>query len=202
MWGTMSRFVEHEKRRERILAEAAQVFIEDGYQGATYQKIAKRCGVSRTTLYQYFRNKQQIFALTIKQITDLLEADFLPLIQQEEVSPSLRLEQLMEHLVRGISRYRGLLGVVFDYLNWLEKRGENPREKVQRRTIRLRLTLVRLANKAISRGEFSPGRGGQAAEMLMALLEGAMLRMILGYSREPEYSLQTLRTALEALRKS
>lgn len=176
------------------------MFIEDGYQGATYQKIARRAGVSRTTLYQYFRNKQEIFAYAVKQVTDLLEQDFLPVLQREDLSPSSRLEQVMVRILRGSWKYRSLLAVIFDYLTWLEKTGESSRERVRRRTVRLRLTLMRLVTKGQRQGEFPMEDAGRAAEMLLALLEGAMLRLVLGYSREPEYSIQTVKTALEALK--
>src|SRR5215471_6742194 len=60
--------VEHEKRRKKILEKALIVFMDDGYENATFQKIADKCGITRTILYLYFKNKREIFTYSIKQL--------------------------------------------------------------------------------------------------------------------------------------
>ena len=47
----MAIIVEHDKRKREILDKALDVFIEEGYEDATFQKIADKCGITRTTLY-------------------------------------------------------------------------------------------------------------------------------------------------------
>ncbi|WP_255657238.1 TetR/AcrR family transcriptional regulator [Actinoplanes sp. L3-i22] len=60
-----------ELTRERILAAAAHVFVESGYQGGTTNRIAERAGVSIGSLYQYFPNKDAILAeLLVQHIDD------------------------------------------------------------------------------------------------------------------------------------
>ena len=66
----MAIVVEHEKRRFEILEKALDIFVEEGYEDATFQKIADRCGITRTTLYLYFKNKREIFVWSIKQLTE------------------------------------------------------------------------------------------------------------------------------------
>lgn len=50
-----------EKARERILAAALQVFSEKGYYEARMEDIAERLGVSKRTLYLYYKNKEELF---------------------------------------------------------------------------------------------------------------------------------------------
>ena len=69
----MSIIVEHDKRRQEILQNALEVFIDEGYEDVTFQKIADRCGITRTTLYIYFKNKREIFTWSIKQLTAGIE---------------------------------------------------------------------------------------------------------------------------------
>jgi AcrR family transcriptional regulator len=47
-------------RRAEILKAAEQIFVVDGYEGATIRKIADEVGVSSTCLYMHFRDKDQI----------------------------------------------------------------------------------------------------------------------------------------------
>ncbi|CAN5446583.1 TetR/AcrR family transcriptional regulator [soil metagenome] len=49
-------------RREATLDVARDVFLEEGYANASMSTIAARLGGSKGTLYNYFKNKEQLFA--------------------------------------------------------------------------------------------------------------------------------------------
>jgi len=53
--------VRTEKKRSEIVDIAAQVFLEEGYERASMSEIAGRVGGSKTTLYGYFKSKQELF---------------------------------------------------------------------------------------------------------------------------------------------
>ncbi len=50
-----------EKARERILEAAQRTFSEKGYYEARMEDIAQRLGVSKRTLYLYYKNKEELF---------------------------------------------------------------------------------------------------------------------------------------------
>lgn len=50
-----------ESKREEILEIALQVFIEMGFEAGSMSEVAARLGGSKTTLYGYFRSKEQLF---------------------------------------------------------------------------------------------------------------------------------------------
>jgi AcrR family transcriptional regulator len=54
--------------RERILAAARQVMLQRGLVGATTKEIARAAGVSEGTLYNHFRNKEDLFLCTLRQL--------------------------------------------------------------------------------------------------------------------------------------
>ena len=45
-------------RRRAILGAALKVFSEAGYSGATMDAVALEAGLSKPTLYQYFKSKE------------------------------------------------------------------------------------------------------------------------------------------------
>jgi AcrR family transcriptional regulator len=47
-------------RRDQILAAAREVIGENGYQRSSVDRIAKRAGLSRSTVYEYFSTKEEI----------------------------------------------------------------------------------------------------------------------------------------------
>ena len=67
---------EKTNKRELILAAAQEVFFEKGYHSATSEEIAKRAGIGKGTIYQYFDSKLEIFLemhrLYIEQYTEML----------------------------------------------------------------------------------------------------------------------------------
>jgi TetR/AcrR family fatty acid metabolism transcriptional regulator len=50
-----------EKRKERILEAAFQIFLENGYTRAKMSEIAARAGYGKSTLYEYFTSKEEVF---------------------------------------------------------------------------------------------------------------------------------------------
>ncbi len=49
-------------KRQAVVAAAAQVFLEHGYDSASMDAIAQVAGVSKQTVYNHFPNKETLFA--------------------------------------------------------------------------------------------------------------------------------------------
>src|SRR5574344_3135381 len=112
----MAIVVEHEKRKHEILEKALDVFVEEGYEDVTFQKLADRCGITRTTLYIYFRNKQEIFLLSIKQLTQGIEESLQEIITHDEYSSKLKLQKFCINLVDMCLENKKLFNIVLMYL--------------------------------------------------------------------------------------
>lgn len=57
-------------KAQTILAGALEVFTNQGYAAASMDRIAKTCGVSKPTLYTYFKSKEGLFVALIQQMTE------------------------------------------------------------------------------------------------------------------------------------
>jgi TetR/AcrR family fatty acid metabolism transcriptional regulator len=66
--GAPRRQDQSQRRRARVLDAAQACFGRDGYAGATVARIAREAGVSNGLLYQFFRNKEQLFGVVLKQV--------------------------------------------------------------------------------------------------------------------------------------
>ncbi|MEQ7004959.1 TetR family transcriptional regulator [Actinopolymorpha sp. B17G11] len=62
-----------EFNREAILAAAAQVFAERGYQQATLREIARRAGVTHGLVVRHFGTKEQLFLAAVPGTRDLAD---------------------------------------------------------------------------------------------------------------------------------
>lgn len=171
--------VEHEKRKREILAKAFEVFLEEGYANATFQKIADRCEITRTTLYIYFKNKREIFLFSIKQVTDALEAHLQKTIYDETLSAKMCLEKTLDALMDSIEENKQLFVVLLPYLIDLQKSGVNPRERIMRRILRLRHFLSTIIIRGQNNGEFKKQSVKDLNDLFYDLIQAAIFRLVI-----------------------
>lgn len=171
--------VEHEKRKHEILAKAFEVFLEEGYANATFQKIADRCEITRTTLYIYFKNKREIFLFSIKQVTDALEAHLQKTIDDETLSAKMCLEKTLDVLMDSIEENKQLFVVLLPYLIDLQKSGVNPRERIMRRILRLRHFLSTIIIRGQNNGEFKKQSVKDLNDLFYDLIQAAIFRLVI-----------------------
>lgn len=50
----------YDGQREMILAQAAALFARGGYPGTSMNQVAQACGLSKATLYHYYRDKYEL----------------------------------------------------------------------------------------------------------------------------------------------
>lgn len=175
----MSIIVEHEKRRREILEKALDVFMDEGFEAVTLQKIADRCGITRTTLYTYFKNKREIFNFSIKQFLQILENDIIETRKEKSLTHTEKLDRVMIVIIERFEENRRLLSVVLNYLVYVSKGENDPDYRVRRRTVRLRHILATMLIEGIRAGEFSPALNVKDAnELLYGCLEAAVFRLV------------------------
>jgi AcrR family transcriptional regulator len=186
----MSILVEHDKRRSEILERAVDVFVEEGFENTTFQKIADRCNVTRTILYVYFKNKREIFNYSIKQLMKTVEADIISIKEDESKNCVERLALVFSVIIDRLVENRRLLSVILDYLWYCaknlkgagkavdsERKRASPEKKVLRRTIRIRHILAGIIIQGIESGELPRNSVGYMGKLLYTLLESAVFRL-------------------------
>ncbi len=189
----MSVVVEHDKRRQEILQNALEVFIDEGYEDVTFQKIADRCGITRTTLYIYFKNKREIFAWSIKQLTAEIESRLKKIVAEENSSAEITLRKTLGAMVDECEKHRGLFSVVLFYLLNCRKNGIDPGERVRRRLIRMRHLIDGILIRGMKDGEFKKMNVRTTYEMLYSLILSSVFRFsVLG-----ENSIGAIRETLD-----
>lgn len=177
----MAIVVEHDKRKQEILQKSLDVFIEEGYEDATFQKIADRCGITRTTLYIYFKNKHEIFLGSIKELLAELEISLKKIMNTSSLNAELSLRKVLSTLADSIESNKKLFSVLLNYLMQLKKSGVDTNERVLRRVIRLRHLLSTILIKGIQSKEFKEINVKDINDTLYGLLESAIFRIAVLY---------------------
>jgi len=169
----MAIVVEHEKRRKQILKKALDVFMEEGFENTTCQKIADRCKITRTTLYMYFRNKREIFNYSLKQFLADVERDILRIKEDVSLSFPDKIKKTLALIIARLEENRRLLSLAMDYLLSVSA----PEMKVRRRTIRLRRILAAMLIDGAKAGQLKRIQVEAANNLFYGLIESALFRL-------------------------
>ncbi len=60
-------------RRERLLDAAEALFVAQGFRATSIEGIAEVAGMSKVTLYGYFRDKEAVFVAVAERLADTME---------------------------------------------------------------------------------------------------------------------------------
>jgi len=172
----MSVVIEHEKRRKEILEKVLDVFVDEGFEDTTFQKIAYHCGITRTTLYVYFRNKKEIFNYSIKLLLTKVEDDIKSIRSDSSMNNIEKISKVLLEIFGHFEENRRLLSVIFDYLLHLSK--GNIEQRVRRRTLKLRHILASLVIEGVKSGELKSINIKTADDYLYSFIEAAIFRLV------------------------
>jgi AcrR family transcriptional regulator len=196
----MSIVVEHDKRKHEILDKALDVFLEEGYSGASYQKIADRCGIARTILYTYFKNKREIFRFTIKQVTESLERSFQPVLENSSLGIAEKIERIGVAVIEKCVEERRLFSIILDYLLEQQREKGKTEDLIRRRVIRLRMLVSRLLMDGIKAGEIRDVDVKGVTESFYSLIEGAIVKLVIMDAKDVSDTTNAMRTLASLLK--
>jgi AcrR family transcriptional regulator len=169
--------VEHDKRRKQILDNALTVFIDEGFENATFQKIADQCGIARTILYLYFKNKREIFMYSIKQLLLEIEENLNSICSNNSLSSEEKISKTLLTIFKLLEHNKRLIAVLLDYLLHLSKEGANPEDRVRRRIVKLRHILSSMYIEGVKNGELKKIKIKTANDYLYSFIESAVYQL-------------------------
>jgi TetR/AcrR family transcriptional regulator, cholesterol catabolism regulator len=98
--------------RDQILRTAADLFRERGYRATTLDDIAARLGMSKASLYKYFRAKDEMLAAISRGTIETFTRE-LSLVLRSDMSPEDKLRRVVRDHVRFVIANRSFLTVFF-----------------------------------------------------------------------------------------
>jgi len=98
--------------RDQILRTAADLFRERGYRASTLDDIARRLGMSKASLYAYFRAKDEMLAAISRETIESFTRE-LALVLRSTLAPEEKLRRVVRQHVRFVIANRSFLTVFF-----------------------------------------------------------------------------------------
>lgn len=110
-----------EQQRHLIIKTAHEVFMKKGYAATKIEDIAEAANISRSPIYYYYKNKQELFAQVVEYHFTILEKFFSDLFNQKKNIFDLFYEEIIEMLKA--SKEKNMFGYISkdinsDVLSW------------------------------------------------------------------------------------
>ncbi|MFC5824364.1 TetR/AcrR family transcriptional regulator [Nonomuraea insulae] len=173
----MPKIVDHEERRQEVMAAARRVIVRDGIEAATSRAIAKEAGYSNGVLAHYFGDKDEILLSALRESHERIRARLTAKVETRRGLAALR-ELLLDNLPLDAERAQETrLEVSF----WSRSLASERLAEVQRaEAAELRAAVRDLLGQARAAGELSTDDDlDDLTEHLLALVDGLSVHLLL-----------------------
>lgn len=162
-----------EERTEQIIEAALKVFAEHGVEKARMADIGDAAGLSKATLYLYFKTKDALIGVIMRRLFAYMLHSFRSL-DAEDGSAQDRLRNFAMQLVDELHRMRPLLPLLYEFYA-MGLRKSAAREVLGEFVTEFITTLSPVIERGVESGELRPVDPEQTAITLAAMLEGTLL---------------------------
>jgi AcrR family transcriptional regulator len=162
-----------EERKKQILDAATEVFNQKGFDRARMEDIVEKTGLSKGTLYWYFKSKSQIITAILDRIFQA-EFDELEMQKDANVGAAEAILQYTESAIGDFSKMMRLMPIAYEFLA-LAFRNSVVQEALRRYFSRYIRATVPIIQRGIDTGEFRPVDAQDAAIAIGAIFEGTIL---------------------------
>lgn len=172
----LPKIIDHEKKKKDILGKALTVFVEKGYYNTTLSDIADRCGMGRTTLYQYFKNKDEIFHLAVKHVFAVLENEYRMIIYDPHLSVLEKIKRIITNIILKCINEKSIMILLIDLWLILRRESWELLDSINQRLENLRNLLGGLLEQGMKAKEIKPVNKDSMASALFGLIESHVLQ--------------------------
>ena len=170
----MPKKVNHDIRKLEILKAAIKVFGQEGFENSNLSIIAQECGLSRATIYQYFKNKDEVFYFAIKESTENMFAKYNIEIWNSEIHPIDAIQLVVDDIMDTALLHRKELS---NLINAIGKLKGNLNEIIYRRTAKLQILIKQKIREGIKCNQIIEISPGEFTNQMIILIESFCFQM-------------------------
>jgi len=173
------KIIDRENKKRKILIAAMGVFARQGVAKTKMIDIANEADIGKGTIYEYFRNKDDIFFESFRyfmQQTDSIVAQRLQNIQD----PVAKLEGYIDGWLESLADSLDLVAIMMDY--WAEgirAKNEDSVFNLKKIYAEYREAIQALLDEGVARKKFKPVDTQITASILIGMLDGIALQWIM-----------------------
>ena len=171
---------QYASRKDQILYEACSLFAQHGFHKCTIEDIALKCGLTKTALYHYFKNKNQIFTEVVNRESNLLLSEMKRAAREHE-DP---FEQIVAFVLTRFHKMKEVLNLY--HISHSTGRELLPvAEKCRTKFFKEEsIFLQKIITEGVARGRFRQVKSDVVARMLIMAFKGIEADFLFSKSSE------------------
>lgn len=173
----MPRTVDKKAKRKFLFNTAIKLFAERGYDYTTMDDIAFSAGIGKSTIYEYYRSKEEFIEDAYK-IYSKPDLTVIKILASRKLTPLEKLKQLTIHTLIELQKEKEISQIILNL--WTEGNATPLHSKINLKSVyRDYRRIVRyLLKAAIKKGEVRKDIPKNMDSILLGMLEGISLQMI------------------------
>ncbi len=195
----MPKIVNVEEMKHLIMTEAVHVFIRRGYHKTTFAEIARRCSIGRTTIYQYFRNKDEIFMYAVKNINQVFEAEYRSILEDPALGVLEKIKRIYSRFLLRCCKNNNEISLLLELALILKRDNHELLEQVKK-SLELQDVFYNLLEEGVRFKQIKPLHNMKSmAFTLETFMESLMLYLPFTEPGEMDGHLQNLHLIIDGL---
>jgi len=162
-------------RKELILASSEKLFVEKGFAGTSINDIAAEADFSRTSIYQYFSSKEEIYLQILERYTEPLTERLTKATENAATVPD-KIRAFLDELRKMKSEKSNFFELYFIQRHQVEPRlPDELRTQLNEKRRRLENVFREFYREGVEKGEVRAIRFKDASNLFFAQIMGMML---------------------------
>ncbi|MBN2008906.1 TetR/AcrR family transcriptional regulator [candidate division KSB1 bacterium] len=178
----MPKIIDKEEKRQAILIAAMKVFAQKGIANTKMTDIADAAGIGKGTIYEYFRNKEEIFQASYSVFMESMEATIAQRIFKI-TDPVEKLKALFRAMTETFAGSGAdFMDMMLDF--WAEAVRQKDESKIKIVDLHkiyadFRQIIGAILDEGIRLGKFKHMNTFMAASIMIGAMDGIMLQWIM-----------------------
>ena len=160
--------------RQQILTSAMTCFMRKGYHRATMDDIVVESGLSKGTLYWYFKSKKELFLALIQSVLEPIGQSWDSLIEEPNKTAVEKLRSITSQFRTELGEMASFFGIMMEA--WSLTRHDEDVEFVVKGIYKPYLQIMtRIIDEGKSNGELAVDSAQSTAMVILVLYDGLTL---------------------------
>ncbi|MFQ5751843.1 MAG: TetR/AcrR family transcriptional regulator [bacterium] len=171
----MPKIVDKVVKREEILQAALHAFAKKGFKNTKMIDIANESGIGKGTIYEYYRNKDEMLLAAFGEYIHLADAEVMAVLQGN-LSPVAKIREIITKIIQIYTNDPELTRVFFDF--WVAGLQNTQQPEIDFKPIyaQYRELTQKLLQEAIAAGEIRPDISVNTPAIIIGVIEGLFLQ--------------------------
>ncbi len=171
----MPKIINHEEIRTMIIEKAIPLFATMGYIGVNFTLLSETSGIRRTSLYKFFKDKEDLFMQTIDYAFLILESATGPILADSALDGWQKTRNLCLTLLKSGLSSRSAMVIILQTAFFMNQ-NETFSANIRKHADYLRKIFTTVLTQGIQSGHIRQHEPNNMAFAIVALIEAFLMQ--------------------------